>query len=120
MMVVLKIPIVYLYFVVRWAIRAEPEPGAGGASGETGWQSGPPGWWRRAPFTPRPDRAYLRFRTETAYGPGARPGPDVPAVRRRLQQRDGHQLGQPCATCAIAFSWHEPLSLPVAGTLSAD
>jgi hypothetical protein len=36
----------------------------------------PPGWWRRAPFTPRPDREYLRFRTETAYGPGARPGRD--------------------------------------------
>jgi hypothetical protein len=36
----------------------------------------PPGWWRRAPFAPRPDRAYLRFRTETAYGPDARPGPD--------------------------------------------
>jgi hypothetical protein len=35
-----------------------------------------PGWWRRPPFVPRPDRAYLRFRTETAYGPGARPGPD--------------------------------------------
>jgi hypothetical protein len=36
----------------------------------------PPGWWRRAPFTPRPDRAYLRFRAETAYGPDARPGRD--------------------------------------------
>ena len=27
-----------------------------------------PGWWRRPPFVPRPDRAYLRFRTETQYG----------------------------------------------------
>jgi hypothetical protein len=36
----------------------------------------PEGWWRRPPFAPRPDRAYLRFRTETAYGPEARPGPD--------------------------------------------
>ncbi len=35
-----------------------------------------PGWWRRAPFVPRPERAYVRFRTETAYGPGARPGRD--------------------------------------------
>ena len=33
----------------------------------------PPHWWRRAPFTPRPDGAYVRFRTETAYGPDARP-----------------------------------------------
>jgi hypothetical protein len=36
----------------------------------------PPGWWRRAPFIPRPDPDYLRFRTETAYGPDARPGRD--------------------------------------------
>jgi hypothetical protein len=26
------------------------------------------GWWRRAPFLPLPDRAYLRFRLQTAYG----------------------------------------------------
>ena len=51
MMVVLKIPIVYLYFVVRWAIRAEPEAG-GGAAGETGRESGPPGWWRRSALQP--------------------------------------------------------------------
>ena len=51
MLVVLKIPIVYLYFVIRWAIRAEPEPG-GGAAGETGWDSGPPGWWRRSAMRP--------------------------------------------------------------------
>jgi hypothetical protein len=35
-----------------------------------------PGWWRRVPFVPRPDPAYVRFRTETAYGPDARPGRD--------------------------------------------
>jgi hypothetical protein len=28
----------------------------------------PPQWWRRAPFLPLPDRAYVRFRLETAYG----------------------------------------------------
>lgn len=32
----------------------------------------PPGWWRRAPFLPRPDPAYLRFRLVTAYGDPAR------------------------------------------------
>ena len=26
------------------------------------------GWWRRAPFLPLPDAAYLRFRLQTAYG----------------------------------------------------
>jgi hypothetical protein len=33
-------------------------------------------WWRHPPFAPRPDAAYVRFRTETAYGPDARPGRD--------------------------------------------
>jgi len=28
----------------------------------------PQGWWRRPPFLPLPDPAYLRFRLETAYG----------------------------------------------------
>ena len=28
----------------------------------------PPGWWRRRPFLPVPDRAWLRFRMTTAYG----------------------------------------------------
>ncbi len=30
-------------------------------------------WWARAPFLPLPDRAYLRFRFETAYGGEGRP-----------------------------------------------
>lgn len=33
----------------------------------------PPGWWRRPPFLPLPDRAYLRFRLITAYGEPDRP-----------------------------------------------
>jgi hypothetical protein len=28
----------------------------------------PNGWYRRAPFLPVPDRAWLRFRLVTAYG----------------------------------------------------
>ena len=35
----------------------------------------PPGWWRRPPFLPLPDRAYLAFRLETMYG-GATPFPE--------------------------------------------
>ena len=27
-----------------------------------------PGWWRRRPFLPLPDREYLRFRALTQYG----------------------------------------------------
>ena len=36
----------------------------------------PRGWWRRAPFVPRPDPGYLRFRLETAYGVEAPGDPD--------------------------------------------
>lgn len=32
-----------------------------------------PGWWRRPPFLPLPDRAYLRFRLVTAYGGDGQP-----------------------------------------------
>jgi hypothetical protein len=32
------------------------------------WRLAPPGWWRRAPFLPVPDRGYQRFRLETQYG----------------------------------------------------
>lgn len=35
-----------------------------------------PGWWRRPPFLPLPDPAYLRFRLQTAYGdPDREPDP---------------------------------------------
>ena len=37
----------------------------------------PGGWWRRAPFLPVPDPAYLRFRMVTAYGgQGGPPRPE--------------------------------------------
>ena len=31
----------------------------------------PPRWWQRRPPLPTPDRAYLDFRRQTAYGPSA-------------------------------------------------
>ncbi|MCJ7672713.1 MAG: hypothetical protein MUP67_11810 [Acidimicrobiia bacterium] len=34
-----------------------------------------PGWWRRPPFLPVPDRAYLAFRLETQYGARGTPEP---------------------------------------------
>ena len=33
----------------------------------------PVGWWRRRPFLPVPDRAWLRFRMTTAYGDAGAP-----------------------------------------------
>jgi hypothetical protein len=50
----------------------------------------PPGWWRRPPFLPRPDRAYLAFRLETQYGDtAARPSADdVVAYLRWCRAQD--------------------------------
>jgi hypothetical protein len=50
MMLVLKIPLVYLCWVVWWAIRAEPEVGADGGSEGVNWKP-----WER-PAGPRPRR----------------------------------------------------------------
>ena len=48
------------------------------------------GWWRRPPFLPVPDPAYLAFRLETQYGaPDARPLPaDVVAYLRWCRAQD--------------------------------
>lgn len=35
-----------------------------------------PGWWRKPPFLPLPDRDYVRFRMQTAYGSAGTPAPD--------------------------------------------
>ena len=35
-----------------------------------------PGWWRRRPYLPLPDPAYLRFRMQTAYGEAGDQPPD--------------------------------------------
>jgi hypothetical protein len=34
-----------------------------------------PRWWRHLPFLPLPDKGYLRFRLETAYGDRVAPRP---------------------------------------------
>ena len=36
----------------------------------------PSDWWRRPPFVPVPDPAYVRFRMETAYGHTGEATPD--------------------------------------------
>lgn len=36
-------------------------------------RAAPLGWWRRPPFVPIPDPAFLGFRFETAYGHTGRP-----------------------------------------------
>jgi hypothetical protein len=49
----------------------------------------PTRWWERAPHLPVPDREYLRFRLETAYGPGVAPAPDdLVAYLRWCRERE--------------------------------
>jgi hypothetical protein len=49
----------------------------------------PTRWWEQAPHLPVPDRHYLRFRLDTAYGPGAAPAPDdLVAYLRWCRERD--------------------------------
>jgi hypothetical protein len=47
----------------------------------------PRGWWRRPPFVPRPDPAYLEFRMVTAFGPEGRtpPAPELVSYLRWLR-----------------------------------
>src|SRR5262249_13183216 len=45
---------------------------------------------------------------------------NLPAVRGRVQQRDGHQLGEPGRSCAAAIPRHETVSLRASGILSDD
>ena len=52
-----------------------------------------PGWWRRRPFLPLPDGAYLRFRMQTAYGgDGRRPPEPADLVAYLHWCRDDHSV----------------------------
>ena len=76
LMLILKIPIVYLCCVIYWAVKAEPDPGTGeGAPVFVPNDSDPPSEWRRRrpprPARPHggPARRYARTgRAATAYG----------------------------------------------------
>lgn len=61
----------WLAAVLAVAIR----PGLWPAAARLVLRLAPRGWWRRPPFLPRPDRAYLEFRMVTAFGAEHRPPP---------------------------------------------
>lgn len=56
----------------RWLLTAVPavaaQPALWGTAVRQARALAAPGWWRRPPFLPLPDAAYLRFRLQTAYG----------------------------------------------------
>jgi hypothetical protein len=76
-MVILKIPILYLAYVLWWAVKDPPKAYAGPAAGEVG-DGGGPGW--------RPSRSHGRFRQ-----PRGRPhgSPDRRPVRARAFRARG-------------------------------
>jgi hypothetical protein len=80
MLVLLKIPIVYLCMVVWWAIRAEPrdeQPAAAVPVSDT--PSGPSGWTRPRPGGTRP---------------GPERGPGSPRPSRRVARRPAAVRGE--------------------------
>jgi hypothetical protein len=56
MLVVLKLPVVYLCCVVWWAIKAEPRPEEGAATRVAVKPEPPCPWWRRRVALRRPPR----------------------------------------------------------------
>lgn len=54
----------------------------------------PPGWWRRAPFLPVPDKQWLHFRMVTAYGGDGSTPPDVDDVVTFIEWRRQVVAGQ--------------------------
>ena len=81
MLLILKLPVVYLCSVVWWAIKAEPEPEQGDELGVLGEPDTGPDWWRRARGPRRPQRG-------GPHGPhkAARAGRPV-VVRGRVERR---------------------------------
>jgi hypothetical protein len=81
MLVVLKVPMVYLAAVVWWAIRAEPRADEGGADERSFVPLTPCGWdeWRRS--------RVRRLRGRRPLGPGGRPVRLRPAPQLRAGAR---------------------------------
>jgi hypothetical protein len=63
-------------WVVRAVVAVLAHPALWGTAVRQLLVLAPTGWWRRAPYLPLPDPAYLRFRLQTAYGdPDREPDP---------------------------------------------
>lgn len=59
--------------IVRAAVALASHPSLWGTAVRQVFVLAVDGWWRRAPFLPLPDRAYLGFRFQTMYGDPDRP-----------------------------------------------
>lgn len=70
-------PLSWTSLTLRLTLRAVVNPRLAVDLLRTAWAFRRRDWWRKAPFLPLPDRAYLRWRMYTAYGDEAA----VPPVR---------------------------------------
>ncbi len=66
------------------------------------------------------DELVLSFDASQAAAAARRMDANVPPLCGRVQQRDGHQLGEPGSGWTTSFPWHEQISVHVAGALSVD
>ena len=55
-------------FIGALVTRALVRPAVGAALVRVAWRFRSHGWYRRPPFLPIPDRDYVRWRMDTAYG----------------------------------------------------
>lgn len=53
-LVILKIPVLYLCYIIWWAVKDPPVPGEGFAGGDAGRPGGPGSAWWRTRIRPRP------------------------------------------------------------------
>ncbi len=73
---------------LRLAARAVVRPRLAVDLVRTAWAFRRRGWYRRAPFLPIPDRAYLRWRMYTAYADEAAVPPAEDVVRFARWRRE--------------------------------
>jgi hypothetical protein len=82
----------WLALVARLAARAVVHPRLALDLLATAWAFRRRGWWRRAPFLPVPDRAYLRWRMYTAYADEAAVPPVEDVIRFARWRRETMNL----------------------------
>ena len=74
--------------ITRLTLRAALHPRLALDLLRTGWAFRRRDWWRRAPFLPLPDRAYLRWRMYTAYADESAVPPIEDVVRFARWRRE--------------------------------
>jgi hypothetical protein len=82
---------------VRVGLAVAARPALWGAAWGQARRLARPHWWRRWPFLPLPDPAWMRFRLQTAYGDARRvpPAADVVAWLHWSRQWDRLRYPRP-------------------------